>query len=366
MIVKESTGRKARLKGSVDSRELLMGALCALSLGLALLAAVCGALWAAGRQSAILPFVLLTAGAGACAISDALLERRARRELTLLAARAIAVESLTDAVLLEYDPETDVLSESIRKNQKAVFYQTGEFLKKEKYRTILEPESWQRLLSALDGALYCGKTFNEEWRIDLGGGLEWYSVRVEPFAPRREKPHARMCAINVNRIVSERNAALHMAQYDFMTGVLRRDTFLARASRKLRALPAGRECSLIYIDLDNFKSINDTNGHTSGDRAIASVGAALLRVFAPEDVVGRLGGDEFAVFLSDAGRAVSSKRLWQLASVLAGHELRFSAGVCIGEKGAKTPPLSDIVPAADRAMYLAKQRGSGGCEFVNM
>ncbi len=146
----------------------------------------------------------------------------------------------------------------------------------------------------------------------------------------------------------------------YLSQVLRRET--KRASR------SGRPLSLLFIDLDGFKSINDTHGHLYGSRALVEA-AALIRISAREtDVVSRFGGDEFALILPDTGSegaAAVGERIRERIDAhrfLQGDGLDIHLTVSVGV--ATLPDVAasteGLLQAADQAMYHVKERGKNG------
>jgi diguanylate cyclase (GGDEF)-like protein len=146
----------------------------------------------------------------------------------------------------------------------------------------------------------------------------------------------------------------------YLSQVLRRET--KRASR------SGRPLSLLFIDLDGFKSINDTHGHLYGSRALVEA-AGLIRLSAREtDVVSRFGGDEFALILPDTGSDGAAAVGERIRERVAGHRFLQGDGLTIHltvSVGVATLPdvaasTEGLIQAADEAMYHVKDHGKNG------
>ena len=148
---------------------------------------------------------------------------------------------------------------------------------------------------------------------------------------------------------------------DSLTGLLNHRGSQERLRTAL-AEADGRPVSVVVIDLDHFKRINDTFGHAEGDRALALAAAALRDVVRESDAVGRLGGEEFVLVLpgvdAPAARAASERARVAISEVqIGGRQLACSAGLaCHPEDAADAPGL---LIAADAALYAAKDTGRG-------
>jgi diguanylate cyclase (GGDEF)-like protein len=135
------------------------------------------------------------------------------------------------------------------------------------------------------------------------------------------------------------------------------------AAEMARSRRYGRPFSVAYIDLDDFKQVNDRLGHDAGDRLLRSAGRCIREALRESDTIGRLGGDEFAVLFpetgSEAAVAVGEKLLGALADLSAGEDWRVGASVGIATY--EVPPESgdQVLGRADHLMYEAKRAGKG-------
>lgn len=162
-----------------------------------------------------------------------------------------------------------------------------------------------------------------------------------------------------------------LANYDSLTGLGNRNLFMSQLKVGLdRAARHHRRLSLIFIDLDNFKSINDTLGHEVGDMLLTEVARRLKTTVRQEDVVCRLGGDEFTVYVedfADPGALVgTAQRLVQSVSEpydLAGHHVAVTASVGISIYPNDGTTIAELVKNADTAMYKVKEQGRNGFQF---
>jgi diguanylate cyclase (GGDEF)-like protein len=158
----------------------------------------------------------------------------------------------------------------------------------------------------------------------------------------------------------------HMAQHDSLTGLPNRALFTDRLRAALAAAQRDQQkLALLFIDLDQFKPVNDQHGHASGDLLLQHVADRLQRCVRASDSVARIGGDEFVVLLRTVDNAASAMAIAENICealrpefVLGGHSARISASVGVAlypEHGASE---TELTKHADAAMYVAKERGS--------
>jgi diguanylate cyclase (GGDEF)-like protein len=162
----------------------------------------------------------------------------------------------------------------------------------------------------------------------------------------------------------ELNEARRAAEHDPLTGTLNRSGFDRRLERHMtRSRQSGEPLSLLMLDLDHFKSLNDTYGHPAGDKVLRSVARTLERQLRVEDLVGRLGGEEFAVMLPrndprEAARIADRLREAIASKVFVSSGRRFSVTTSIGVTTYRPGEGAHaMLERADKALYRAKEGG---------
>jgi diguanylate cyclase (GGDEF)-like protein len=159
----------------------------------------------------------------------------------------------------------------------------------------------------------------------------------------------------VHRLVSQLGA---LATQDFLTGALNRGAFEQRLEAELaRTERIAAPCSLVVLDVDHFKRLNDTHGHARGDHALQTLAHAVMRAKRRSDVFGRIGGEEFAVVLPDtgvAGAAVFAEKLRVSLPQTMG-DITVSFGVTDARTAGRS--VREMLNSADLALYAAKREG---------
>jgi diguanylate cyclase (GGDEF)-like protein len=152
-----------------------------------------------------------------------------------------------------------------------------------------------------------------------------------------------------------------VALKDSLTKLFDKGTFQTKLENEFKRLERyGTELSLILIDIDHFKRVNDTHGHTVGDLVLSRVGEMLRRKLRDVEIVARVGGEEFAALLPQSGLEqayAAAERVREAIKKQFEHDYKItvSAGVASCSRATCTP--RDLVMAADRALYTSKQRG---------
>ena len=166
---------------------------------------------------------------------------------------------------------------------------------------------------------------------------------------------------------------VHQALHDPLTDLGNRSLFTARVAHTLaRRSRPDATLAVLFVDLDNFKAINDSRGHAVGDEVLVAVGRRLAACVRPADTVARLGGDEFAVLLDalsgppEAGE-VAARLLDALRAPIAtrGTDLAVGGSVGIAFGGAEADDTDTLLRNADVALYRAKDRGRGSYQVFD-
>ncbi|MDH4335004.1 MAG: diguanylate cyclase, partial [Chloroflexota bacterium] len=159
----------------------------------------------------------------------------------------------------------------------------------------------------------------------------------------------------------------HQAFHDPLTGLANRALFADRVEHALaRTGRRANSVAVLFMDLDDFKTVNDGMGHGAGDELLVAVGDAVLASVRPMDTAARLGGDEFAILLEDeddagAAVAVAERILGALTKPIRiqGREVVIGASIGIARPLSGRDTAPDILRNADSAMYAAKRQGKG-------
>ncbi|MGE5953139.1 MAG: putative bifunctional diguanylate cyclase/phosphodiesterase [Qipengyuania vulgaris] len=197
--------------------------------------------------------------------------------------------------------------------------------------------------------------------LRIGGEKRFWRLSARPRDDGWTSGVAR--DVTADRLIEERVA--FMAHYDNLTGLANRYLF----NERLRGLAdrvssEGSNIALFYLDLDDFKAINDTRGHLVGDRVLREVGTRLEQEVRNEDLVARLGGDEFAVLIETrAGDGLLIERAHRFLSVvrapyeIEGHSYRISTSVGVARCSEGECDAEELMRRADLALYAAKEQG---------
>ncbi len=161
-----------------------------------------------------------------------------------------------------------------------------------------------------------------------------------------------------------------LSRTDYLTGISNRRAFMETLGREsIRSTRFQHAFSLVYIDIDDFKKLNDNEGHKSGDEALCVIAETLSRSLRKVDLVGRIGGDEFAILLPECGRDAASEVVSRCIGacsqkIRARHwPIGLSVGVGIFNRGNRT--VDELLACVDTVMYQIKCSGKNRIRYVS-
>ena len=242
-------------------------------------------------------------------------------------------------------------------------------------QTPITNSTWRIVLAEPNGPLFASVSGFREWlpwlifsafALVAGMALLLGSRWLRSAEVELREANAQLEAVNDE--LEAANAKLaHDALHDALTGLPNRALFMDRLNQLVRRAERDSHvsCAVLFIDLDNFKQINDELGHAVGDEVLAAVASKFREAIRPGDTVARIGGDEFAVMLDaiqteQDAIAVVERVHEALAAhiVVDGHELSAEGSIGIALQSPGVAAV-DLLRNADAAMYEAKRRGKG-------
>src|SRR5207237_4747464 len=205
------------------------------------------------------------------------------------------------------------------------------------------------------------------------GGVCAFAEAPGAFGPEATRflgAAASMVSAALHRLDSEARLA-YLAQFDPLTGLPNRTLLADRFSLMIvQARRRGVSLGVLFIDLDDFKLVNDTQGHAAGDELLQEAAKRLQSALRNGDTVARISGDEFAVILGDLARPddaalVAQKIIDRLSApaTIQGQEVVVTASIGIATFPADGDNAETLLGAADAAMYRAKQSGRNAFQF---
>ncbi len=230
----------------------------------------------------------------------------------------------------------------------------------------LERTSESTLRESLTTVFAKGRPITVEYPVGSGAAEMWCeSTFVPEFAADGTVESVLLVARDITHRRVEEAELAHRASHDTLTGLPNRSlllTLLAEASAAREGVSDDRALALLFLDVDRFKTVNDTLGHGIGDELLCRVADRLGSVLRPSDTLARLGGDEFTVLLPDVGpgeAVLVANRLQQSLQDpidIDGMTFRLTVSIGVVESAEPAEP-ADLLRWADAAMYEAKDQG---------
>ncbi len=279
------------------------------------------------------------------------------------------------AVVWEADATTQQFTYVSREAENLLGYTQEQWLKPNFLSLHLHVEDRAWVLRELETRSQQGGPFTMDFRIfNAGGRCLWVRdiAASDPRDPGRGIIRGLMIDITDEKAADER--ILYLAEHDALTSLYNRRRFQEELEHHISyALRYQHEGGLLFVDLDQFKYINDSFGHQQGDEFLVQVANRLNSKLRSTDVLGRLGGDEFGVVLPQTTRAEAEQVAAALLAALTEHDVEvhnggyahISASIGIVLFPAHGTTASELLARADTAMYLAKDRGRNQCHVFD-
>lgn len=238
---------------------------------------------------------------------------------------------------------------------------------------LTPPDDRVRVIDALEQTVATGETYSIQHRIDRPDNDEqrWVEVHAELVDLGEEGKRLRGFAQDITERKATEKKLFNLAHYDNLTGMPNRILVLDRLQQALkRARRNAGQVAVLFLDLDQFKKVNDTLGHDAGDRTLVDAASRLQNLFRERDTVARIGGDEFVILLDEVERvsdviASASKVIdaFHEPLTVAGREFVLTASIGIALSPHDGATAHDLLRNADTAMYHAKKKGRDGYQF---
>jgi diguanylate cyclase (GGDEF)-like protein/PAS domain S-box-containing protein len=312
----------------------------------------------------------INAMASALSLARELEKRRAEDALYLETVRAqVTLESIGDGVITTDAQGRVVYMNSVAEQFTGWSYDTARGCALAEIFQLWDESTGSPSEYPIHECLHKGNSVRHDGRHLL---LSRDGVRLEiqdSAAPIRDRDSSIIGAVvvfhDISQLQSMARRMAFLASHDPLTGLLNRREFEERLREVLEsARTQGLEHALLYLDLDQFKIVNDTCGHIAGDELLKQLAHQLAREIRSSDVLARLGGDEFGIVLEScsvdrARRVADSLRRLIKDFRFAWQNRSFEIGVSIGlvPIGADAGKLTDVLAAADSACYVAKDEG---------
>ena len=221
-----------------------------------------------------------------------------------------------------------------------------------------------------------GKVREIEYRMkDINGQWRWLRSRDVLFArtPQGEPWQILGSAEDITEQKSLESKFLTVSYYDTVTNFPNRTLFFERANLGLsHARRSNTSCAILFVDLDHFKSVNDTLGHTVGDELLKDTALKLAECVREVDTIARLGGDKFIVFLNGLEDAQSAQHIaerihekFNSSRLISGNDFFVTASIGIATFPNDGQNLEDLLKNADTALSVAKEVGRNAFCFFN-
>ncbi|MEG0615145.1 MAG: diguanylate cyclase [Oscillospiraceae bacterium] len=298
-----------------------------------------------------------------------------QQKLEISEGRYRALMEITDSIVYDWDITSDCVNFSeVWANKFGYSLPHEGFTENLQKLNILHPDDMEKY-SEMIASAKGGKAYNEcVVRVRKGDNTYlWCRISLMTIFDKGGNPCSVVgFIVDVDKEKKESENLQKMAEEDSLTKIYNKGTTESLISEFLEGEQNSDEIhAFLMIDIDNFKGINDTNGHIFGDGVLKDAAARIKRLFRATDIVGRIGGDEFAIFVKSAGRiGLIEDKAKALCDAFRGdyyekdgYKISISIGVSVSPKDGKS--YAELYKNADTALYISKKMGKDRYSFYS-
>ena len=309
-------------------------------------------------------------------VTDITESKKQQLELEISRERYHVISELLEDIIFDYNIDNSKITFSsrflARFNCPKVIDDSAEFLKTspiifDEHRELLKKQ-FNDIKEGID------KASSEVLLKEEKGGFKWYTVHTAIIYDDEHMPIGAVGKITcIHEQKEELKRLIERANLDALTGLFNKSAVKTEIEGKLSQLAKGKEkCALMIIDIDNFKAVNDNQGHLFGDAILSELSSNLMEAFPDDAILGRIGGDEFIMFAYGFKTLPSLKKIAdKLCKILSlshtGEEKSYlisgSVGIAVYPENGLT--YDELFKNADIALYSAKNKGKNRYEMYN-
>ncbi|HEC18231.1 MAG TPA: EAL domain-containing protein [Gammaproteobacteria bacterium] len=273
-----------------------------------------------------------------------------------------------DAVVMEARPPGYQFTFVSREASNLMGFPVSDWLKPDFWASHVHPDDRDWLEETIATHTKNGESFTADFRMIHHDGHElWVRAINSVELDEDQQPIMRGLILDITEQKTAEERIVYLAEHDSLTGLINRRRFQKELERAISfSQRYQQQGAVLFIDLDQFKYVNDTYGHQYGDEYLLDVSRRLSQVLRRTDILGRLGGDEFGVIIPKCSYEEAHTVGMALLGALAQENLEYggkvipvSASIGIALFPSQSAVPSDLLAKADAAMYTAKRKGRG-------
>ena len=239
----------------------------------------------------------------------------------------------------------------------------------EAFKGVIAEEDIARFLAAFEELKSSKQKAETRVRLKTADGTyRWYRVKLNCMEKNGQMYRTLGRMTDIDKEVNQMQQLSDASMRDKLTGLYNKNAFYVLVKQYMEN--GGEKGVLLFLDLDNFKSVNDQMGHLAGDEILIRVANSIKHIFRSDDIVSRFGGDEFIVFVKDSDETVAERKIQLLREEIMrikkecnAENTGLSACIGVGIYPDDSQDVEQLVSKADEAMYHVKQNGKNGYAF---